>query len=201
MTPAQYQGWYVPTGGWSVYRRSWRWLLTLGIISVLLGVIAVFDSILATIASMIFFGWVLLIAGIVEAVHAFRNRRSGHLLLHSLNAILSIVVGVMLLGNPLAGALVITLLLAAYFTVTGIFRIVSALSLRFPHWGWALANGIITLLLGILVWVHWPGTAFWIIGLFIGIHLIVTGWAEVMFALAVRRFVGEPPEIGKAAAV
>lgn len=78
MTPAQYQGWYVPTGGWSVYRRSWRWLLTLGIISVLLGVIAVFDSILATIASMIFFGWVLLIAGIVEAVHAFRNKQRDH---------------------------------------------------------------------------------------------------------------------------
>lgn len=81
-----------------------------------------------------------------------------------------------------------TLLLAAYFTVAGIFRIVDALSLRLPHWGWALANGIITLIFGILVWAQWPVSGLWIIGMFIGIDLIVTGWTQVMLALAVRKF-------------
>lgn len=177
---------------WRPYSQDWGWLLALGVLSIILGVIALFDSILATIASMIVFGWVLLMAGIVEGVHAFRHRKSGHLFLHSLNAALSVVVGLMLLRRPLAGAVVLTLLLAAYFTVAGIFRIVSALSLRTPHWGWALTNGIITLLLGMSVWAQWPVSGLWIIGLFIGIDLIFTGWAEVMLASGVRRLSSQP---------
>ncbi|MFZ0591306.1 MAG: HdeD family acid-resistance protein [Bryobacteraceae bacterium] len=179
-------------GDWREYRRNWGWLLALGVVSIILGLIALVDSVLATIVSMIWFGWVLLIAGIVEAVQAFRHRRSGHVFLHSLNAVLSFVMGLILLRHPLAGALVMTLLLAAYFTVTGIFRIVNALTLRLPSWGWALANGVITLILGILVWAQWPISGLWIIGLFIGIHLIFTGWAQVMLASAVRKFRLEP---------
>ncbi len=134
MEPTAHTAWPVFVGGWHEYRRNWGWFLALGIISIILGVIALVDSIAATIVSMIFFGWVLLIAGIVEAVHTFRHWRSGHVFLHSLNAVLSLVVGLMLLRHPLAGALVMTLLLAAYFTVAGIFRIIAALSLV-PHTG------------------------------------------------------------------
>ena len=177
----------VLSSDWRVYRQNWGWPLALGIVSIILGLIALFDSIFVTIASMIFFGWVLLIAGIVEGVQAFRHRKGGHLFFHVLNAALSVVVGLMLLRHPLAGAVVLTLLLAAYFTVAGIFRIVSALSLRLPNRGWALTNGIITLLLGLSVWAHWPTSGLWIIGLFIGIDLIFTGWTEVMFASGVRR--------------
>lgn len=184
--------WPVFPGNWHEYRRSWGWLLASGIISIVLGIIAVADSVLATIASMIVFGWVLLIIGIVQAVQTFRHRRSGHVFLHALNAVLSFVVGLIILGHPLAGALVMTLLLAAYFTVTGIFHIVTALSLRIPHWGWHLTSGIITLILGILIWGQWPVSGLWIIGLFVGIHLIFAGWAEVMFASAVRRLPSEP---------
>lgn len=135
---------------------------------------------------MIFFGWVLLIAGIIEAVQAFRHRHGGHLFLHVLNAVLSIIVGIMLVLSPLAGALVLTLLLAAYFTVAGIFRIVTAFAMRIPGWGWLLFNGIVTLILGILIWTHWPASGLWIIGLFIGIDLIIVGWSQVMTAAAAR---------------
>lgn len=167
-------------------RKNWGWLLVLGIILLALGVIALLDSVLVTAVSMLFFGWILIIAGIVEGVQTFRHRRSGHLFLHVLNTILSIVVGIMLLLNPLTGALVLTLLLAIYFTVAGIFRIITAASIRVPGWGWALFNGIVTLILGILVWAHWPSTGLWIIGLFIGIDLIVVGWSQIMTAIAAR---------------
>lgn len=167
-------------------RKNWGWLLALGIALVVLGAIALLDSVFVTVVSMILFGWVLLIAGIVEAVQAFRHRGSGHLFLHVLNAVLSIVVGIMLLRNPLAGAVVMTLLLAAYFTVAGVFRIIAAAAMRIPGWGWTLANGIITLILGILIWVHWPVAGLWIIGLFIGIDLIIVGWSQVMIAAAAR---------------
>ena len=179
-------------GGWHDIRRNRGWLLTLGVVSIILGVIALVDSISVTIVSMIVLGWVLLLAGIIEAVQAFRHRQGGHLFLHLLNAVLSFVVGLMLLRRPLAGALVVTLLLALYFVVIGIFRIVASLSLKVPHWGWTLANGIITLLFGILVWAQWPVSGLWIIGLFIGIDLIFMGWTEVMLGLAARRLPQEP---------
>lgn len=173
-------------------RRNWGWLLALGILLVILGIIAIGDSVSFTVISMFFFGWVLLIAGIIEAVQAFRHRRSGHLFWHALNAVLSIVVGIMLLGHPLAGAVVMTLLLAAYFTVAGIFRIVMALAMRIRGWGWRLADGIITLILGILVWAQWPVSGLWVIGLFIGIDLIFMGWSEVMLALGARALPSQP---------
>src|SRR5579875_3575654 len=167
-------------------RRPWKWLLAVGILLVILGLIALADSFAVTVASMLFFGWVLVIAGIVQAVQAFRHRQSGHLLLHTLNAVLSFVVGLLLLGNPLAGALVATLLLAAYFTVAGIFRIVAATA-HIEGRAWILLSGIITLLLGILIWLHWPSSALWIIGMFVGIGLLFSGGSQIMLALVVRR--------------
>lgn len=175
-----------PLGWVHEIRRHWKWLLFLGILLVILGIIAFADAVAITVISMLLFGWVLLIAGIIEGVQAFRHRRSGHLLLHALNAVLAIVVGIMLLTHPVAGALVMTLLLAAYFTVAGLFRIIAAFSLRIPGWGWMFGNGIITLILGILIWLQWPFSALWIIGLFIGIDLIFTGWSQIMLATAIR---------------
>lgn len=167
-------------------RRNWGWLLLLGISLLILGVLAVLDSVLATIVSMLFFGWILVIAGVLEGVQAFRHRSSGHVFLHVLNAALSLVVGALLLWSPLAGAVVMTLLFAVYFCVAGIFRIVSVLRVRGPAWGWRLLNGIVTLVLGILIWVQWPVSGLWLIGLFIGIDLILVGWSQIMTAFAVR---------------
>ncbi len=168
-------------------RRHWGWLLLWGIVLIVLGAIALAESVLVTVVSMFLFGWVLLIAGIVEAVQAIRHRKSGHLFLHVMNAVLGIVVGIMLLRNSLVGALVVTLLLSVYFVVKGIFRIVSALAVRAPCRGWALTSGVITLILGILVWARWPVSGLWIIGMFIGIDLVFLGWSRVTLAMALRR--------------
>ncbi len=173
-------------------RRNWGWLLALGALLVFLGAIALVDSVAVSVISMIFFGWVLVVAGIVQAVQAFRHRKGSHFFPHVLNAVFSFIVGLMLLRNSLAGLLVITLLLAVYFIVSGIFRIVAAATIRVPGSGWTLANGIISLVLGILVWAHWPVGALWIIGLFIGINLIATGCSQVMLAFSVRRLAIEP---------
>jgi uncharacterized membrane protein HdeD (DUF308 family) len=95
--------------------------------------------------------------------------------------------GVMLLRSPMAGLVVVTLLLASYFVVIGVFRIIAALTVQMPGSGWALVDGVITLILGILVWSQWPASGLWVIGLFIGINLITTGWAETMLAFSLRR--------------
>ena len=177
-------------------RRNWGWLLLTGICLLILGIIALGDLFITTKVSMVFFGWVLIIAGIIEAVQMFRHR-STHLLLHALNAILSIVVGLMLLRNPLQAAMVITLMLAIYFTVAGIFRIIVAIGARGPGWGWGLFNGIVALILGILIWNHFPNGGLWIIGLFIGIELIVLGWTQIMTAF-IARSIPVPGDAAKA---
>jgi uncharacterized membrane protein HdeD (DUF308 family) len=100
-------------------------------------------------------------------------------------------VGLMLLRNPLAGSLVMTLLMATYFLVAGAFRIFTALTVDITGSGWMLVDGIITLILGILVWAQWPMAGLWIIGLFIGINLITYGWSQMMLAFVLRRLGAE----------
>ena len=97
------------------------------------------------------------------------------------------VVGIIIVANPGAGALVLTLVMAVFFMVAGLFRIITALVTRFPHWGWLLFSGLITLGLGLLIWRQWPLSGLWVIGTFIGIDMIITGWTWIMLSLAGRR--------------
>ena len=167
-------------------RRNWGWILTFGVLSILWGMLAILYSVFFRAVSVLAFGWILIIGGVIEGIHAMRHRERGHLVLYLVEAILAIVAGALILRSPGTGALVITLLLAAYFVIAGIFRIAAALMLRLPGYGWMLVNGAITLLLGIVVWGGWPATAFWVLGVFIGVNLLFSGWARVMLAMALR---------------
>lgn len=167
-------------------RENWGWMLLFGCLTVLVGIFAILYSVVFTLVSVFWIAWLLIVAGVIEAVQAVRHRERGHLIWYLLEALLAIVVGALLLSSPVVGAVAITLLLAAYLVIAGIFRIVAALSLRLPNWGWTLFNGILTLALGILVWGGWPATSFWVLGLFIGISLVFSGWARIVLALALR---------------
>jgi uncharacterized membrane protein HdeD (DUF308 family) len=91
-----------------------------------------------------------------------------------------------LVQHPVAAAAGFTLVLAAGFMVGGLFRIVSALADRFHGWSWVLLNGVVTLILGVMIWRQWPESALWVIGLFVGIDMVFAGWSWIMMALAVR---------------
>ena len=167
------------------FRPNWGWMLAFGVILVLWGMFAITYSVFFTAVSVFAIAWLLIIGGVIEAIYVFRHHQR-HAIWPIIEAILAIVAGVLLFRSPAEGALVITLLLAGYFIVSGIFRIVAALTLRLPNWGWGLFSGILTLCLGILVWGGWPATAFWVLGLFVGINLLFMGWARIMLALALR---------------
>jgi uncharacterized membrane protein HdeD (DUF308 family) len=170
-----------------VLSRNWGWLLALGILMIILGVIAIGEPVVATIAVQIVLGWLLVIGGIAEGIHAFMAKDWRGFLLQLLSAILYVVVGIVLLVNPLLGAAALTLVLAVFLIVEGIFKIIMAVRVRDHRgWGWLLASGILSLILGVLIWSQWPGTADWVIGLLVGIQLLFTGWALVMLALAAR---------------
>ena len=169
-------------------RRSWGWLLAAGIALVVLGVVALSVPCFVGLAMEVFLGWLLVIGGVLQGVQAFRTRGWGGFFFAVLSAALYIVAGVLLLGNPMWGLIAMTLLLAVFFVVEGIFKIIMALTLRpMPNWGWILVTGILAVLIGILIWSEWPSSAGWVIGLFVGIEMIFTGWATIMLALVARR--------------
>ncbi len=167
-------------------RRHWGLYLSIGIILVILGIIAISAAVATTLVSVAIFGWILVISGGVLAGHAFWTRTWGGFFVHLLAAIFYVIVGLLIAAHPAASALSLTLLLAAFFMVYGIFRIVGSLMIRFPSWGWVLFNGIISLILGILIWARWPYSAFWVIGAFIGIDLLLNGWSFIMLSLTAR---------------
>jgi uncharacterized membrane protein HdeD (DUF308 family) len=167
-------------------QHKWGWLLVLGISMVVLGTIALFITPAATIGTVLVLGWLLVVSGVVETIQSFRMRKWGGIFLHLIGGVLGVLVGLLIVTHPVAGALAWTLLFAAFFTIIGIFRLVAAIRLKFPNWGWAAFDGAVTLLLGVLLWIDWPGSGLWFLGFAVGVSLLLRGWAYVMFAIAVR---------------
>lgn len=174
--------------GLEVLSKSWLWLFAMGVAMVVLGTVSISWACLATItvAATWLFGFLLLAGGITEIVHSFWAGRWGGMLLHLLVGILYTVVGFMIIDQPEQSAIDLTLVIALFLIVGGIFRIVFALSERFAGWGWVMLNGAVSLLLGMMIYKQWPGSGLWVIGLFIGIELIFNGWAWIMLALGLR---------------
>jgi len=185
--------------GFEHLRRNWGWFLTLGILLIVLGVIALMYTPAATLGTVLFLGWVMLFSGVVEAVHAFQARRWQGVALHLAGGALGILVGLLVVTHPVAGAVAYTLLFAAFFTVIGVFRFVAALWMRYRSSGWALFDSIVTFFLGIVLWTGLPWSGMWFLGLALGIALLLRGWSTIMFALAVRAVIPAVAEIRRVA--
>jgi uncharacterized membrane protein HdeD (DUF308 family) len=167
-------------------RGNWGWLLALGIVLVVVGTGAVAAPFIASLASAVAFGVLLLMGGIAQLVGAFWTRDWSGFFLTLLMGVVYAVLGVLFLRAPGDALLAMTLLLACGLMVGGLFRIIGSLMFQFPHWGWTLAGGVINLLLGTYIYSQWPLDSFIVIGLFVGIDLIFTGWTWVMLAFAVK---------------
>jgi uncharacterized membrane protein HdeD (DUF308 family) len=167
-------------------RRSWGWFLGLGIVLIILGVIAIGSAFFMTIASVWLFGWILIIGGVMEVGHAFWHKRWAGFFLDLLTGVLYVVAGGMMVNNPQESALLLTLLIAMFLVFEGVFRIVAAIAVRYPHWGSVLLNGVVSLVLGMLIWRRWPVSGLWVIGLFVGIEMLLNGWSLVMLSMTGR---------------
>jgi uncharacterized membrane protein HdeD (DUF308 family) len=166
--------------------NNWGWFLVFGIGLVLLGVLAIARSVAATVVSMLFFGWLLLIAGGIEIVQAVMVGKWAGLFHHWVSALLFGVLGALIVWRPVVTAEILTLLMGAFFLVAGLFQLITPFVISLPEWGWHALNGLITLVLGILILAQWPVSGLWVIGLFIGIELIFYGGAWIAVALRLR---------------
>lgn len=160
-----------------------------GIIMIILGLVAVAIPQIATIGVELVVGWLFVIGGIVRLVATFQSRGAPGFWWSVLTAILAIVVGVILLANPIAGVLTLTMVLIAMFVIEGIFQIIAGFEYRRAEagsWFWLILSGVVDLVLAVLIIAGWPGTAAWAIGLLVGINLLFAGIALTMTAIAAK---------------
>jgi len=136
----------------------------------------------------------MIVSGVAETIGACWSWRWSGFFLHLLSGVLVVVVGALFLRAPVDAVLALALLLACLLMVGGIVKIVVALSYRFGVWGWPLVSGVIDLILGVLICLEWPASAFWVIGLFFGISVIFRGCNWIGLGLALRALPPSEPE-------
>ncbi len=168
--------------------KNWGWLLALGILFIVLGILALGISTAVTVATVLLFGILLTIGGVFQFVDAFKYKGWKSILPHMLIALLYIVAGGFLITQPVAGSIVLTAILGGIFFLVGILQIGMGIQLKNVgfSWGWVVVAGIVSLLLGGMIFFHWPTSSLGIIGLLVAIDMIFHGWAFVMMALALR---------------
>ena len=171
-------------------RSSWGWFLVLGVLSIVLGLGCIVFNVSATFATVLVFGWILLIGAAAGLVEAFRARSWRGFFLYLLSAVFRGVTGYLLVSHPLMGAETLTLMLASFFIVGGVFRAVGSAVAKFPRWGWAVFSGMLTTALGVMLLAQMPISGLWFIGFAIGVDLISTGIAEIGFAAAIHTLPG-----------
>jgi uncharacterized membrane protein HdeD (DUF308 family) len=174
------------TAGLDEIRGSWGWFLALGIVLVILGMSCIVFDVTATFTTVLVFGWLLLIGGVFALVQAFTAGNWSGFFLFLLSALLRGFTGYLLVRYPVIGAESLTLVLASFFIVGGLFRAIGSAMAKFPRWGWAVFSGIVSVALGVMVLWQIPITGLWFIGLAVGVDLIVDGVAVTAFATAIH---------------
>jgi uncharacterized membrane protein HdeD (DUF308 family) len=164
--------------------RSWKALMTIGVIAIGIGCIAILVPAVASVGTAIFIGWLLLILGAFLVAAAFSAHSIGSLLLRLIWAALTVIVGLWLIVEPHNGTLTLTFVLGVYFLFMGVTRTTVAFVNRGqPNAGLLGLSGIAGLIIGILILAKWPDSADWAIGLLVGIDLIFAGWTLTSVAL------------------
>ena len=159
----------------------------LGILLLICGMAALTFPFVASVAAVSALSILLLVAGVVTLVGAFWTGKWSGFLLNVLVGMLYLAGGFVISERPLLSVLMITVYLAVSFMILGLFRVIAALTIRYPQWGWTLLNGCITFILGLAIYRHLPLDAIWVIGLLVGVELLFSGWAWIMLSLEIRQ--------------
>jgi uncharacterized membrane protein HdeD (DUF308 family) len=174
-------------------QHKWGWLLALGILFVVLGTIGLGMTFALTMASMLFFGFLMLFGGAFQFMHSFQCKGWKSIALHILVAGAYLFGGIVIITNPMLASMLITGILGTIFLVVGSMRVVMAVQLRsVKGWWLPLITGIATLIFGAMILTSWPMSGLWIIGLLIAIDLIIHGWGFVALALTVKNSEATP---------
>jgi len=178
----------------TIAKESVGWSIGLSVLMIIAGVLAIVIPPVAGVAVLLVVAWLLIFSGAFHFVLAWHMRTAGAMVWESLLGILYVAVGVYALLHPAAGLASLTLLLAAYLFVEGVLELVLGFRMRpMRGSGWLLFDGIITLILGILIWRTWPSSTEWVIGTLVGISMLFSGVSRLGIALAARHALADVP--------
>jgi len=172
-------------------KKNSGFLIFLGVLTVIFGVIAIGSPLITGVAVAVFVGFLLLASGVAQIVHAIKSKQWGTGFWGTVIGALGIAAGLLMIFRPMVGLLTMTMLLAIYFLVDGISEIIAAFKIKPDQgWGWVLFNGIIAVLLGFMIWRQWPVSGRWAIGVLVGIHILITGWSMIILGTGARKMAG-----------
>ena len=165
-----------------------------GVILLVAGFMAIVSPFIAGLSITIMVGAMLAVGGVGQCIVAFKAGALGRGIIIFLVGVAMVLVGLYLMQQPVSGLAKLTIILMAYLIATGLAEIAVAFQVRpAPGWGSGLAAGVITLVLGILLWRQFPLSGAWAIGVLFGIKLMTNGWALILIASGAKRLAASPP--------
>ena len=169
-------------------RKVTGWYIAAAVLFIVLGMFAIIEPGVAGLAVTLLVGWLLVFGAVMHFIAAFKGGGAKQVIFQVLIGILYLIGGIYFLTHPIMGVTTLTLLLAGIILAEGVLEAIAYFRLRNEGGsGWMLLNAIITLLLGCLIWFHWPSSSVWAIGILVGVNLLMTGITRLMFGLAARK--------------
>jgi uncharacterized membrane protein HdeD (DUF308 family) len=158
------------------------------IVLIIFGFLAIALPFATSFGVVVVVAWLIVFSGAFQFIHAFQSQGIGSTIWKLLVAILYLIMGIYFLLHPVIGVASFTLALAFFFVAEGVIDLVAYFQSRSSGGSvWILVDGIVTLILGILVWRQWPSSSLWLIGTLVGISMIMTGTTRLMIGMAARR--------------
>ena len=171
-----------------ILRQASTLSIVWGVLLIIFGMLAISSPFLAAVAVNVMIAWLIVLAGVVHMMLAFRVHGAGNMIWKLLVGVAYVCFGGYLIARPVLGVASLTLLLASLFLIEGILSIILFFQMRsLGGSSWVLVDGIITLLLGLMIYMQWPSSSAWAIGTLVGVSMIVSGVTRVMLSLAVRK--------------
>ena len=175
-------------GPGELVKKATGWFIAIGVLFIVLGIFAIAEPFAAGLGVTLLVGWLLVIGAVAHFIAAFKGGGAKHVILQLLVGIVYLIGGLYFLTHTILGVSTLTLLLSGVILAEGVLEILAYFRLRNMHAGsWLLINGVVTLLLGGLIWFHWPSSSVWAIGTLVGVNLLMTGISRLMLGLAARK--------------
>jgi len=171
----------------NIVRQASTWSVVWGVLLIILGMLALASPLMAAVAVNVVISWLIVLAGVVHLVIAFHSHRAGSVIWRLLVGLAYVSFGIYLVARPAVGVASLTLLLATLFLIEGTLNVLLYFRVRaMQRATWFLLDGMVTLLLGLMIYRQWPSSSAWAIGTLVGISLIISGVTRVMLSLSVR---------------
>lgn len=177
-------------GPGTLAKKATNWFIAVAVLFILLGIFALAEPWTAGLGVTLLVGWLLVVGAVAHFISAFKGHGARHVILQVVVGLVYLIGGLYFLTHTIMGVSTLTLLLSGVIVAEGVLEVVAYFRLKSVHGAsWLLINGVVTLLLGGLIWFHWPSSSVWAIGTLVGVNLLMTGISRLMLGLAARKLV------------